>query len=108
MSVNRRNRADAQRFLAHVLRADVQEALSKALLNIPVNANAAVADDPLLAAGRKLVTSADGLTQYFDRDTREELANIAMKGFQEFMINPDRLAAILEEIERARKRVYRK
>jgi multiple sugar transport system substrate-binding protein len=46
------------------------------------------------------------LTQYFDRDTSEDLATIAMKGFQEFMMFPDRLDAVLETIERARKRIY--
>lgn len=30
-----------------------------------------------------------------------------MKGFQEFMIKPDRLDKVLEDIERARKRIYK-
>ena len=101
-----RNKEDARRFLAYVLRADVQEALNKATLQIPVNLRSAVAPDRFLTQGRDLLAKSDGLTQYFDRDTSEDLASIAMKGFQEFMLYPDRLEAILATIERARQRIY--
>jgi multiple sugar transport system substrate-binding protein len=102
-----RNQDAAKRFLAHVLRADVQEGINRAILNIPVNRNAAIADDRFLDAGRKLLNSADALAQFFDRDTDEELATIAMKGFQEFMLKPERLDTILSNIERARQRIYK-
>jgi multiple sugar transport system substrate-binding protein len=101
-----RNKDDARRFLAYVLRADVQEALNKATLQIPVNLRSAVAPDRFLTQGRDLLAKSDGLSQYFDRDTSEDLASIAMKGFQEFMVYPDRLDAILATIERARQRIY--
>ncbi|MEO8134756.1 MAG: ABC transporter substrate-binding protein [Betaproteobacteria bacterium] len=101
-----RNKADARRFLAFVMRADVQEALNRKMLQLPVNLEAAVADDRFLAQGRELLARADGLAQYFDRDTSEDLANIAMKGFQEFMLYPERIDAILDTIERARVRIY--
>jgi multiple sugar transport system substrate-binding protein len=100
------NKADARRFMAFVLRADVQEALNKAMLQIPVNRRAGLADDRFLVDGRAHLEAADGLAQYFDRDTSEDLANTAMKGFQEFMVQPGRLDAILETIERARTRIY--
>ena len=87
----RRNKEDARRFLAYVLRADVQERINRALLLLPLNQKAAVADDRFLRKGQALLSSAEALSQYFDRDTNEDLATIAMKGFQEFMINPDRL-----------------
>ena len=102
-----RNKKEALRFLAYVMRVDVQEKLDRALLLLPVNRNAQPADDRFLQAGQKLLQKADGLTQYFDRDADEDLALTAMKGFQEFMINPDRLDAILANIEAARQRAYR-
>ena len=102
-----RNPEAARRFLVHVLRADTQEGINRAILNIPVNRRAAIADDRFLDAGRKLLNSADALAQFFDRDTDEELATIAMKGFQEFMIKPERLDTILSNIERARLRIYK-
>jgi multiple sugar transport system substrate-binding protein len=101
-----RNKDEAMRFMAFVLRADVQEALNKAMVQLPVNTQAAVADDRFLRKGRDLLTNADALTQFFDRDTSEDLAVIAMKGFQEFMLQPQRVGAILTTIERARERIY--
>jgi multiple sugar transport system substrate-binding protein len=74
---------------------------------IPVNRRAAVADDRFVKMGAELLGSADKLSQYFDRDTSEDLALVAMKGFQEFMINPERIDDILRNIEPARKRIYR-
>jgi len=99
------NKEDARRFLAYVLRADVQERINRALLLLPLNLKAAVADDRFLKKGQALLANAEALSQFFDRDTNEDLATIAMKGFQEFMINPDRLDSVLEGIERARKRI---
>lgn len=101
-----RNKDDARKFLAFVTRKDVQEQINRALLQIPVHRDARIADDRFLAIGRELLEEADGLTQYFDRDTSEDLATVAMKGFQEFMVRPERLDGILEEIERARQRIY--
>jgi multiple sugar transport system substrate-binding protein len=101
-----RNKADARQFLAFAMRADVQEALNRTMLQIPVNTRAAVAEDRFLAQGRALLRDAAGLAQFFDRDTNEELAYIAMKGFQEFMLKPDRLDSILQTIEHARSRIY--
>lgn len=102
-----RNPADARKFLRFVLRADVQEALNKAMLQIPVNLKAAPADDRFVMIGQQHLARARALTQYFDRDTSEDLAQTAMKGFQEFMLYPDRLDAILDAIEQARRRIYR-
>jgi multiple sugar transport system substrate-binding protein len=102
-----RNKEDARRFLAYVLRADTQEAINKALLLLPVNLRAATAEDRFLKKGQALLGEADALAQFFDRDTSEDLATIAMKGFQEFMIDPQRLDSVLATIERARKRIYK-
>jgi multiple sugar transport system substrate-binding protein len=102
------NKSDARLFLAFVLRADIQEALNRALVQIPVNKQAAVADDRFLRAGSALLSEAEHLSQFFDRDTSEDLATVAMKGFQEFMLYPERLDAILANIERARVRIFRR
>ena len=101
-----RNKEDARKFLAFVARQDVQEKINRALLQIPVNRAAKIADDRFLEIGQRLLDGADALAQYFDRDTSEELATLAMKGFQEFMVRPDRLERILEDIERVRQRIY--
>ena len=102
-----RNRADAMRFLAFVLRADVQEQLNRATLQIPVNLQAKPADDRFVRAGRAHLAGAARLSQYFDRDAREDFAQLAMNAFQEFMLHPERLDAILETLEQARGRLRR-
>jgi multiple sugar transport system substrate-binding protein len=99
------NKEDAKRFLAFVLRADVQEEINRTTLQIPANLDSTVADDRFLEMGRELIKGADGLAQFFDRDTSEELAAAAMKGFQEFMLRPDRLDAILEQMDQVRGRI---
>ena len=104
---NARNKDDAKRFLAYVLRADVQERINRTLLLLPVNLEAAPADDRFLKQGQALLRDADALSQFFDRDTSEDLAIIAMKGFQEFMTHPQRLEQVLGTIEAARKRIYK-
>lgn len=101
------NKEDAKKFMAFVARADVQEQINKALLQLPINRKSALADDRFLRMGKELLDNAAGLAQFFDRDTSEDLATIAMKGFQEFMIKPERLDKVLEDIERARKRIYK-
>jgi multiple sugar transport system substrate-binding protein len=101
------NKEDAKKFLAFVAQADVQEEINKALLQLPVNAKAGIADDRFLEAGKELLGQTQHLSQFFDRDTSEDLATVPMKGFQEFMAKPDRLDRVLENIERARKRIYK-
>jgi multiple sugar transport system substrate-binding protein len=102
-----KNKEDAKKFLAYVATAPVQEAINKALLQIPVNQEAAVGDDRFLQQGKFLLGQAQHIAQFFDRDTSEDLATIGMKGFQEFMIKPDRVDAVVADLERARARIYK-
>ena len=47
-----------------------------------------------------------GVAQFYDRDTKAEMASIGMEAFQEFMVKPERLEKILERLEKARQRLY--
>jgi multiple sugar transport system substrate-binding protein len=89
-----------------VARPDVQGRLNAGLGTLPPNNRAAVPQDRFLRRGFAMLSEADGLAQFYDRDTEEEMARIGMQGFQEFMIRPDRLEAILERLERARQRIF--
>ena len=100
-----KNKEDAKTFLAYVATAPVQEAINKALLQIPVNQEAAVGDDRFLQQGKVLLGNAAQIAQFFDRDTSEDLATIGMKGFQGFMIKPDRVDSVVADLERARARI---
>jgi multiple sugar transport system substrate-binding protein len=100
------NIADAKKFLAFMMRADVQTKVNELERQIPANHDSSVADDRFLKAGQTLLNGATNITQFLDRDTSEDLATIAMKGFQEFMVRPDRINTILATIEKARTRIY--
>lgn len=100
------NKADARKFLAFIARADNQRYLSDTLDRLPPNNQAGVKDDRFLTIGNQVLSDAAGLAQFYDRDTTPEMAKIGMEGFQEFMIAPDRLDAILEKIEKGRQRIF--
>jgi multiple sugar transport system substrate-binding protein len=73
---------------------------------LPINAQAEVADDKFIQAGFQMLSETAYLAQFFDRDAPAEMASLAMEGFQEFMVMPDNLDAILQRLETARERIY--
>ena len=101
-----KNKSDARKFLAFAARADVQETMNEILLQLPPNRKAKVKKDPFLDIAKKMLPKAK-TAQFYDRDTPPDMAKEGMKGFQEFMVRPDRLDAILDRLERARKRVFK-
>jgi len=101
-----KNKARAREFMAYMMRADVQTKLNAASKQVPTNKNAQVANDPFLQAGYAMLSQAAGTAQFYDRDTDPTMAQDGMKGFQEFMINPDRLDQILEQLESKRQKVF--
>ena len=96
----------AQAFLAFVMQPDTQTAINRIEHQIPINSASSVGDDKYLVAGRALLAATKDHAQFMDRDTSEDLATIAMKGFAEFMVRPGHEDQILATIERARKRIY--
>ncbi len=102
-----KNKEDARKFLAFVAQADNQAEINALLGTLPPNNEAEIADDRFLQAGFELLSNAAGTAQFFDRDTDPEMAKIGMEGFQEFMVKPDRVDAILERLEKARQRIYK-
>ena len=102
-----KNVDDAKKFLAFVASADAQTKLNKAIGQLPTNKNSTVGDDPFLQAGFESLSSAYALSQFFDRDAPAEMAKAGMEGFQEFMVHPDRLDAILERLEKVRGNAYK-
>ena len=101
------NKEDARRFLAFIARPDNQTALNEAIGNLPPHKDATVPDDPYLQAGFQMLSEAEGLAQFYDRDTDPEMAKLGMQGFQEFMVKPDRLDSILNRLEKARQRIFK-
>ncbi len=105
---NAKNKKDAKKFLAYLARPDVQGKINETLGQLPIAKGAPIADDKFLKAGYEMLSSTTGgIAQFFDRDAPAEMAKAGMEGFQEFMVKPDRLDAILDRLEKTRARVYK-
>jgi multiple sugar transport system substrate-binding protein len=102
------NVEDAKKFLAYVASAEAQTKWNTAVGQLPTNKGSSVpADDPFLVAGFETLSTAYALAQFFDRDAPAEMAKAGMEGFQEFMVKPENLDAILDRLEKTRQRVYK-
>jgi multiple sugar transport system substrate-binding protein len=108
LTAGAKNPVDAKRFLAYAARPDVQTAWNKALGQLPTNAGAGVTDDKFLNQAFNMLNNnaPGGVAQFYDRDTKAEMASIGMEAFQEFMVKPERLEKILERLEKARQKLY--
>ena len=102
-----KNVDDAKKFLAFVASADAQTKLNAAIGQLPTNKNSTVGEDPFIKAGFESLSGAYALAQFFDRDAPAEMAKAGMEGFQEFMVKPENLDAILERLEKTRQNVYK-
>ncbi len=100
----------ARAFLQYVTSPDVQTAINgpDGLGQLPINANASVADDEFIQQGFEMLSqnASGGIAQFFDRDFPAEMASMGMEGLQEFMVFPDNLDDILTRLEAARERIY--
>jgi multiple sugar transport system substrate-binding protein len=102
-----KNKEDAKKFLAYLGSPEAQTKMNATLGQLPTNNKSTVGDDPFIKAGFEMLSSAYALAQFFDRDAPAEMAKAGMEGFQEFMVKPDNLDAILERLEKVRQKVYK-
>ena len=102
-----KNKEDAKKFLAFVAQADTQSKWNMAIGQLPPNSKATVGDDKFIQEGFAVVSGAAGLAQFYDRDAPAAMASEGMKGFQEFMLDPSKLDAILERLDQVQAEVYK-
>jgi multiple sugar transport system substrate-binding protein len=100
-----KNKETALQFLEFIARADVQETLNNAMGTISTNKHASIGDDPFIRQGSKLLQSADGVSQFFDRDTPKPMADEAVKIFTRFMETGE-IDEATNALEEARKSAY--
>ncbi|MEM9206504.1 MAG: extracellular solute-binding protein [Pseudomonadota bacterium] len=101
-----KNKENAKLFLSFLARADVLEEKNKTLGQLPPNNQSGVADDKFLKQGMEMLSGAYALAQFYDRDAPAEMAKAGMEGFQRFMIRPGDREKVLENLEKARQRIY--
>ncbi len=102
-----KNKEDAKKFLAYLGSAEAQTKMNATLGQLPTNNTSTVGDDPFIKAGFEMLSSAYALAQFFDRDAPADMAKAGMEGFQEFMVKPEKVDAILERLEKVRQKVYK-
>jgi len=102
-----KNKEDARKFLAFIAQPEIQTEWNATIGQLPPNSKATVSDDKFIQQGFDVVSNAAGLAQFYDRDAPAEMAKAGMEGFQEYMIKPDRMMAILERLDKVQERVYK-
>lgn len=100
------NVEEAKLFIEFVSRPEILADFAYDLGNIPPNKYSRPPTDRFTIAGFDMLNNADGLAQFYDRDTNPEMAAVGMEGFQEFMVNPDRVSAIRERLEAERQKIF--
>jgi len=102
-----KNKEGARKFLAFIAHPNTQTNWNKAIHQLPPNSKASVGNDKFIQEGFAVVSNAAGLAQFYDRDAPAAMASEGMKGFQEFMLDPSKLDAILERLDAVQADVYK-
>jgi multiple sugar transport system substrate-binding protein len=101
-----KNVEEAKLFLEFVSQPEILADFAYEVGNIPPNKYSRPPEDRFTIAGFEMLNSADGLAQFYDRDTNPEMASKGMQGFQEFMVNPDRVDRIRDRLDEERKAIF--
>ena len=104
-----KNKVDARRFLAFVGTPAISAKLAEGLGSLPANSKSAPPVVPISRIGFDILSNTKGgIAQFYDRDMTKEMADEGMKGMQKFINDPNALDDILAQLERTRKRIYKK
>ena len=101
---NAQNKENAKLFLAFVSSAENLTALNKALGQLSPHSGSAAPSDRFQKAGAEMLSKSK-TAQFYDRDTSPEMASVGMQLMIDFMLEPDSMMEILEEMEEERKRI---
>ena len=96
---------EAKAFIRFIARPDVQSSLNEELGYIPPHREATAGDDRFIQAGHSLLSQADALAQYFDRDTPPAFDKIATPLLAEF-VNTGNVEKLTRNLENGRARVF--
>ncbi|MEA3311896.1 MAG: ABC transporter substrate-binding protein [candidate division WOR-3 bacterium] len=104
MASNALNREPAGRFLAFLASREAQQIVAD--YDVVARPDVTYPDTPSGRFTRRLVEEvvepAEYVTQFYDRDTTPPMAETGMNYFVKFMVYPDQLDDILEDLEKAR------
>ena len=100
---NAKNRREAEIFLNFMADETVQANLNEALGMLAPQQKNRQKKDYFLEIADEILSQAEGISQYYDRDNRQPIALKGMEQIKRFMLNPKDLPAVLDELERLRK-----
>lgn len=101
-----KHKVAARQFLTFVSQPQILRQFNDQSETLSPHRKSKAKDDLFLQAGFNLLEKAEGLAQFYDRDTRPEMATVGMKMFQQFMVSPSQLDKILLRLESVRHRVF--
>ena len=100
-----RNKEAAKRFLAFTIQPQYQEFFATRLSRLAAH-KAVPPPSRTARKGMDLIEGSEGVVSFYDRDTDPEMARRGMNAFVEFMNAPDRIDAILADLEHERARIF--
>lgn len=102
-----KNKELGKKFLAFLGQPENLKAFAEAGASLPGRTDIDLGDNPFAQTQMTMVKQAKGSSQFYDRDTDPDMAQVGMKGFQEFTVNPDKVDQILERLEATRQRIFK-
>jgi multiple sugar transport system substrate-binding protein len=104
--VEQKNVEDAKKFLAFMSNKEAATNWAKLRGVLSTNKYADKPTNRFSVMGFEMLSAADNIAQFFDRDSNPDMASAAMMGFQEFMVKPDREVKIRARLEKERERIH--
>lgn len=95
---NAKNKKGASLFLAFVARPANQTQLNIKIGMLPPNIQSSTADDYFLRQGQKILSSSEGILQFFDRDADPKFSSKAMSLLQHYLKNNEKPESIMKKL----------
>ncbi len=105
MPANAQNVENGKKFMAFFAQPENLTAMNNVLGQLSTHSGSAAPSDRFQRAGAEMLSKSK-TAQFFDRDTTPEMAKAAMQLMVEFMLEPENMMEILEEIEEERSRIF--
>ena len=105
MPANAQNVENGKKFMAFFAQPENLTAMNNVLGQLSTHSGSAAPSDRFQKAGSEMLSKSK-TAQFFDRDTTPEMAKAAMQLMVDFMLEPENMMEILEEIEEERSRIF--
>ena len=105
MPANAQNVDNGKKFMAFFAQPENLTAMNNVLGQLSTHSGSAAPSDRFQRAGAEMLSKSK-TAQFFDRDTTPEMAKAAMQLMVDFMLEPENMMEILEEIEEERSRIF--